>query len=136
VQRLFSMFPDGWPGAGLILLRATAAIPLLRDCGTALLVTRTPVLEIMDVAGLAIAALLLAGLFTPVSGLLVGAVEICFALLPLKIPSAHVTIGVLGIALAMIGPGAWSLDARLFGRKRIQIRLRSGESYPVSTPRK
>jgi hypothetical protein len=27
----------------------------------------------------------------------------------------------LGVTLAMLGPGAWSVDARLFGRKRIQI---------------
>jgi len=25
----------------------------------------------------------------------------------------------LDLALAMLGPGSWSLDARLFGRKRI-----------------
>ena len=30
-------------------------------------------------------------------------------------------LGALGAALAMLGPGAWSVDARLFGRKRIQI---------------
>jgi len=28
---------------------------------------------------------------------------------------------VLGAALAMVGPGAWSIDARLFGRKHIVI---------------
>jgi putative oxidoreductase len=27
----------------------------------------------------------------------------------------------MGAALAMLGPGAWSVDARLFGRKRIHI---------------
>jgi len=34
---------------------------------------------------------------------------------------AGIAIGlaVLGLALAMIGPGAWSVDARLFGRRRI-----------------
>ena len=29
-------------------------------------------------------------------------------------------LAVLGASLAMIGPGAWSLDARLFGRKQIE----------------
>jgi uncharacterized membrane protein YphA (DoxX/SURF4 family) len=27
-------------------------------------------------------------------------------------------------AIAMLGPGAWSLDAAIFGRKRIDVRLR------------
>ncbi len=30
-------------------------------------------------------------------------------------------LGVLGAVLAMVGPGAWSIDARLFGRKRIDM---------------
>jgi hypothetical protein len=34
----------------------------------------------------------------------------------------------IGAALAMIGPGAWSLDARLFGRKRIETHDRQGRS--------
>jgi putative oxidoreductase len=32
-----------------------------------------------------------------------------------------VILAALGAALAMVGPGAWSVDARLFGRKRIDI---------------
>jgi uncharacterized membrane protein YphA (DoxX/SURF4 family) len=28
-------------------------------------------------------------------------------------------LAILGLSLAMIGPGAWSVDARLFGRKQI-----------------
>lgn len=35
--------------------------------------------------------------------------------------SLHLLLAALGISLVMLGPGAWSLDARLFGRKRIDI---------------
>jgi len=37
---------------------------------------------------------------------------------------SHLLQGVLGIALAMIGPGVWSVDARLFGWKRLEIPTR------------
>jgi hypothetical protein len=36
----------------------------------------------------------------------------------------HITPGAVAAALAMLGPGACSIDARLFGRKRIEIPLR------------
>jgi hypothetical protein len=36
-------------------------------------------------------------------------------------PWIAVIQAVLGAALAMVGPGAWSIDARLFGRKHIVI---------------
>jgi len=36
-------------------------------------------------------------------------------------PWIVVAQAVLAAALVMIGPGAWSMDARLFGRKRIEL---------------
>jgi putative oxidoreductase len=33
-------------------------------------------------------------------------------------------LATLGATLAMIGPGAWSIDAHLFGRKHFEIRQR------------
>jgi putative oxidoreductase len=47
--------------------------------------------------------------------------ELCLALSHASDPWMHVRLGALGAALAMLGPGAWSVDARLFGRKRIEI---------------
>jgi len=39
-------------------------------------------------------------------------------------PWSYILLGTLCAALAMLGPGAWSVDARLFGWKRIDIRDR------------
>jgi hypothetical protein len=39
-------------------------------------------------------------------------------------PWSRIMLGTLGAALAMLGPGTWSVDARLFGWKRIGIRDR------------
>jgi hypothetical protein len=33
----------------------------------------------------------------------------------------YILLGTLGAALAMLGPGAWSIDARLFGWKRVEL---------------
>jgi uncharacterized membrane protein YphA (DoxX/SURF4 family) len=49
------------------------------------------------------------------------AAELCLALSHSTDPWMHIRLGTLGVALAMLGPGAWSVDARRFGRKRIQI---------------
>jgi putative oxidoreductase len=67
------------------------------------------------------AALLLAGLWTPVAGVVMAMAELGLAFSRPADPWIHILLATLGASLAMLGPGAWSLDARLFGRKRIQI---------------
>jgi putative oxidoreductase len=69
-------------------------------------------------------ALLLAGLWTPVAGTLVAAIETWKLFLHPGDPWICILLGTLGAALAMLGPGAWSVDARLFGWKRISLPTR------------
>jgi putative oxidoreductase len=120
VQRLFSTFPDGWPGAGLAFLRVVTAIPPVQH-GIAGLWPVSQPLVIVHVAAAGAAVLLLAGLWTPVAGVLMAVVEVSLAVFHPGDRWMHMLVGALGIVLAMLGPGAWSVDARLFGRKRIQI---------------
>jgi len=68
---------------------------------------------------------LVAGLWTPVAGSLVAAIGIWFAFTHADDPLASVLLATIGAALALVGPGAWSIDARLFGWKRIDVRARS-----------
>jgi len=70
------------------------------------------------------ALFLLAGLWTPVTGVLVGIVELWVALSQSGDRWTPLLVAALGLGLAMLGPGAWSVDARLCGRKRIDIRPR------------
>ena len=121
MQRLFSTFPEGWPGAGLLFLRAVAAIPPFQHGIAGLLTAPLPSLVSLQMVAAGAAALLLVGLWTPVAGVLVAIAELCLAFSHPIDPWTHILIGTLGAALAMLGPGAWSVDARLFGRKRIYI---------------
>jgi hypothetical protein len=118
VQRLFSTFPNSWPGLGLLILRLGAAFSMLdmaRNTGTGM---QASTLLFRCVSAVD-AALLVAGLWTPFAGIAVAAVHLDNVSGARQLDCAPVVIAALGLALAMLGPGAWSLDARLFGRKRI-----------------
>lgn len=118
MQRLFSTFPCGLPGAGLVLLRAATAIPLVY-AGLLTVASPSPVLLIVVTSGAAI--LLLIGLWTPLAGALITVAELGLAALHPAEPWMYVHFAAMGAALAMLGPGGCSLDARLYGRKQIQI---------------
>jgi len=64
--------------------------------------------------------LIMVGLWTPIAGLLVAIMEAWIALSLQSNAALPAVLAVLGASLALIGPGAWSLDAWLFGRKHIE----------------
>jgi uncharacterized membrane protein YphA (DoxX/SURF4 family) len=68
--------------------------------------------------------LLLVGLWTPIAGVLVAILALWQAFSHPVNPWSCIMLGTLGAALALLGPGGWSVDARLFGWKRIDIRDR------------
>jgi uncharacterized membrane protein YphA (DoxX/SURF4 family) len=72
--------------------------------------------------------LLLVGLWTPVSGTLAAILELWIAFSGPSHLRSVLLLAALGAALAMLGPGAWSVDAHLFGRKRIDIPNRRAAS--------
>ena len=77
--------------------------------------------EIPHVLTTGVGILLLAGLWTPLAGVLVAVISLWHAFSQPGDPWSCIMLGTLGAALALLGPGAWSVDARLFGWKRIRI---------------
>jgi putative oxidoreductase len=75
---------------------------------------------LLHVAQLLTSGFLVVGLWTPIAGavqtLLGGA-----AIYASGLENSYVMISILGLSLAMLGPGAWSIDSHLYGRRRIQL---------------
>jgi hypothetical protein len=124
MQRLFSTFPHGWPGFGLVLLRISIALSaLLNTYGAP-----------EQVPGWALIALVLlsatvsVGFLTPMAALL----TLMFQLVgPTSLTTG--SDGAAGIkilcalALAMLGPGAYSIDAYRFGRRLVVLPPRNSD---------
>jgi uncharacterized membrane protein YphA (DoxX/SURF4 family) len=127
---MFSMFPDGWPGAGLLLLRvATGAVVITQDISY-LSNRHEPGfsgLAVFAVAG-AVGFLLLIGFltrFVALAAAMAGGMGV-FSWFPVfngsvVTPTVAALSAVIALAVMCLGPGALSLDARLFGRREIVI---------------
>lgn len=81
---------------------------------------------ILELTAIIAGALLSVGLWTPISGCLVAAFALWTLISGSGDPWSSILLAATGAALAMIGPGAWSIDARLFGWRRFPIRDREG----------
>jgi hypothetical protein len=120
LRRLYSTFAGGWPGTGLLLMRLVVGSVLVVRGG--LWLWRDPPLNITITSAilLGLGILLILGLWTPIIGTLVALVE---AWKILTLPGDRLLwllLGAVSAALAMLGPGLWSIDARLFGWKRVE----------------
>ena len=121
MRRLYSTFAGGWPGAGLLLMRVVVGSALVVRAGLRLW-TDLPPMNVTISAVLLIGAgtLLIVGLWTPIVGTSIALIEIWKMLTVAGDKSVWLLLGTAAVALAMLGPGLWSIDARLFGWKRIE----------------
>jgi putative oxidoreductase len=120
LRRLYSTFAGGWPGIGLILMRLVVGFALVSSAGSALLSSPAIPVTVLSVLLVAAAILLIIGLFSPIVGTVVALIETCrFVTIP-EDRLVYLLVATFGAALAMLGPGLWSIDARLFGWKRIE----------------
>jgi hypothetical protein len=114
-------FVRGWEGIGLLFIRLVCGGALMGDAVTRIL--GIPVSEslvyivLFTPASLAI----LTGYRTRIAGAATVALEVSLLALGEGNVEVHALLATLGVALALMGPGAWSADARLSGWRRIQI---------------
>jgi putative oxidoreductase len=118
VQRLFSTFPNAWPGLGLLILRFATGFSLAAVAYVSGDIADSANLLARCLVG-GVVVLLWIGLWTPIAAVTAAAIQIGTMSLAHQFNSSSIITAAVGFALAMLGPGAWSLDARLFGRKRI-----------------
>lgn len=132
LQRTFSGFPAGCPGVSLLLLRLLvggaaslqALLLITANDGSA-----NPGVTFFAVLVFVTGSTLIIGFMTPIVSLLLGAGAILLALngsavghLPLFDSSmARLEFIAMSAALVCLGPGALSLDARLYGRREIEV---------------
>jgi uncharacterized membrane protein YphA (DoxX/SURF4 family) len=130
-QRLLSAFPRGWPGVGLLLLRSAIGVTAVLQGALFVANSVNPPGAILMGALLMAASgfALVLGLLTPLAAGVVGITTIGMALSWLPPPTPNlfgatlsaVLVVVVAAAIICLGPGALSLDARMFGRREVII---------------
>src|SRR3954451_21845730 len=101
MQRLFSTFAGGWPGAGLLIQRFLIGAALVY----CLIATPATTVSAPQLIGALAGLLLIAGLWTPVAGVVTACAEAWVALSSPGHPGIAAALAVLGVTLALIGPG-------------------------------
>ena len=130
MRRLYSTFAGGWPGTGLLLMRVVVGSALIVRAGLRLW-SDLPPMNVTIPALLLMGAgiLLIVGLWTPIVGTSIALIEIWKMLTIAGDKWVWLLLGTAAAALAMLGPGLWSIDARLFGWKRIEAPHRKTSSH-------
>ena len=142
-ERSVLNYPSHWAGLGLLLLRGTVGITTAMQAWLAVAATNSDLLAAAAAAALGVCGVgLTIGFFTAVCSTLIGAGYASVLFTPLDepvLPHLDIVAAVIGLAaavgLGLLGPGAFSIDARLFGRREIFIparrRLNSARSSPL-----
>ena len=129
LRRLYSTFATGWPGLGLLLMRFVLGSALVLHARPVVWSSGPTYATISTILLAGCGILVIAGLWMPIVGLCVSFVELWQCGLRLGDPTIAILLATIGSALAMLGPGLWSVDARLFGWKRVEVPPRNVDRH-------
>jgi uncharacterized membrane protein YphA (DoxX/SURF4 family) len=116
------MFPNGWPGRGLLLLRIANGTFVIHQGVVQLSASQhDSAMFAACAASVAAGALLMLGFWTPIVGGLLAVLEIVMLRLGTNRWEDATLCAVIALAVAMLGPGVWSVDAAIFGRQRLEF---------------
>ncbi len=116
MQRLFGAFPNRGPGLALLILRLAVAAALVsgpRLCPG-------PETEVLSALSRIAAVLILVGWYTPVASVSAALVSLC-AFWVCRAPGVNALMIAILVSIALLGAGAYSVDARLYGRRRLVV---------------
>jgi hypothetical protein len=112
------MFPSGLPGIALLILRTSVAMTVLLRGYT----QRQELAAWLLACFLLLAITLIAGFLTPILALLAAAVQFIGPWAATMSTSGLLVVSILNaVALALLGPGAYSIDAARFGRRVVDL---------------
>jgi putative oxidoreductase len=133
----FRTFPSGMAGLGLLLLRGITALTLgylgycLQEGAGETAASVFSFSRLVGVLFPVLGILMIVGFATMISGILSCALlVISFAWLHSPSNGLLAIAAGLSLVLMLAGPGAYSLDARLFGWRRIEIARRTPKPKP------
>jgi uncharacterized membrane protein YphA (DoxX/SURF4 family) len=121
-------FPSGAPGIGLLIARAALGLVFIIQ-GRFCLIDTDPGSRLAGACAAFLGALLTIGFLTPLAGILgaLGGLLVVLSIIPdCTYPVTHSAyalflIGVILVEVLLAGPGAYSIDSRIFGRREVMI---------------
>jgi hypothetical protein len=116
MQRLFGAFPNRGAGVALLILRLAVAAALVSGAR----LCPGPATEVLVALSRIAAVLIVAGWYTPLAAGSAVVISLC-TLWVCREPGINFLMIAILMAIGLLGAGAYSVDARLYGRRRLVV---------------
>jgi hypothetical protein len=129
MQRLFGAFPNRGAGLALLILRLAVAVALVSSAR----LCPGPETEVLSALSRIAAVLIVVGWYTPLAAVSAALVSLC-SFWVCRAHGVNVLMIAILVAIGLLGAGAYSIDARLYGRRRLVYGRPRGKLEGSRTP--